>query len=87
MIEYSITPLGNRTFQVRVREGGSESTHEVTVDEATVTAVEWKGSLEELIRRSFDFLLQREPKESILSTFELSEISRYFPEYTREISS
>ena len=40
---------------------------------------------EELIRKSFEFLLEREPKESILSRFDLSVISRYFPEYEREI--
>lgn len=85
MSEYSITPLGGRTFQVKVTDGDSQSTHEVTVDEDTVTSLAWEGSLEELIRRSFDFLLQREPKESILSAFELSEISRYFPQYTEEI--
>jgi len=36
---------------------------------------------EELIRRSFEFLLQRESKEFILREFELSVIQRYFPEY------
>ena len=36
---------------------------------------------EELVRRSFEFLLQRESKESILREFELSVIQRYFPEY------
>jgi hypothetical protein len=30
-------------------------------------------------------LLEREPKESILNRFDLSVISRYFPEYEREI--
>jgi hypothetical protein len=40
---------------------------------------------EELVRRSFEFLLEREPKESILSRFDLSVINRYFPEYEREI--
>jgi len=39
----------------------------------------------ELVRRSFEFLLAREPKESILSSFGLSTIVRYFPEYEREI--
>jgi hypothetical protein len=39
----------------------------------------------ELIRRSFEFLLAREPKESILSSFGLSTIERYFPEYDRDI--
>jgi hypothetical protein len=39
----------------------------------------------ELVHRSFEFLLAREPKESILPSFELSTIARYFPEYEREI--
>lgn len=39
----------------------------------------------DLVRRSFEFLLAREPKESILSSFGLSVIGRYFPEYGREI--
>jgi hypothetical protein len=34
---------------------------------------------------SFRFLLAREPKESILRSFGLSTIVRYFPEFEREI--
>ena len=73
-------------FRVRVAESGSETTHEVTVsanDYAKLAA--GKIEPEELVRRSFEFLLEREPKESILSRFDLSVISRYFPEYEREI--
>jgi hypothetical protein len=40
---------------------------------------------ERLIRASFEFLLEREPKESILARFELPVIERYFPEYPRVI--
>ena len=36
---------------------------------------------DELVRRSFEFLLAREPKESILREFELPVIQKYFPEY------
>lgn len=36
---------------------------------------------EDLVRASFEFLLQREPKESILARFELPVIGRYFPDY------
>ena len=36
---------------------------------------------EELVRASFDFLLQREPREAILRQFDLSVIERYFPGY------
>ena len=39
----------------------------------------------DLVRRSFVFLLAREPKESILGSFGLSVIARYFPEYERDI--
>ncbi len=39
----------------------------------------------ELVRRSFEFLLAREPEESILTEFELPVIARYFPEYEREM--
>ncbi len=39
----------------------------------------------ELVRRSFEFLLAREPKESILPAFALATILRYFPDYERTI--
>jgi len=73
-------------FRVRVIEGGSESAHQITLGPkyharlAGATA-----EPEELIRKSFEFLLEREPKESILKRFDLAVISRYFPEYEREI--
>jgi hypothetical protein len=40
----------------------------------------------DLVRRSFDFLLAREPKEAILHSFDLPVIARYFPEFEREIT-
>ena len=40
---------------------------------------------EKVIEESFRFLLEREPNTSILASFDLSIISRYFPEYEREI--
>jgi hypothetical protein len=40
---------------------------------------------EELVRRSFRFLLEREPPSMILRTFDLSDITRYFPEFEREV--
>jgi hypothetical protein len=41
----------------------------------------------DLVRRSFEFLLEREPRTSILREFDLPVIGRYFPEYEREIRS
>jgi hypothetical protein len=40
----------------------------------------------DLVRRSFEFLLARESRESILRHFELSVIERYFPEYREVIT-
>ena len=73
-------------FRVRVTEAGRESTHGVTLDPKDYARLAG-GNVEpeKLIRKSFEFLLEREPKESILSRFDLSVISRYFPEYEREI--
>jgi hypothetical protein len=73
-------------FRVRVTEGRTESAHQVTLDPKDQARLSG-GAVEpeELIRKSFEFLLEREPKESILSRFDLTVISRYFPEYEREI--
>jgi hypothetical protein len=74
------------TFDVRVCEGKSETRHSVTLKSADYERLaEGKVSPEELIRRSFEFLLERESKESILSRFDLTVISRYFPQYEKEI--
>jgi len=39
----------------------------------------------DLVRRSFEFLLRHEPPESILASFDLTVISRYFPDYEEVI--
>jgi hypothetical protein len=72
-------------FKVRVIEGTSESTHRVTLKQGDYRRLSGgKIKPHELIRRSFEFLLEREPKESILPQFDLPLIGRYFPEYERE---
>lgn len=44
------------------------------------------GSMvEDLVMRSFKFLLEREPPQSILRRFSLPDIERYFPEYPQAI--
>jgi len=70
---------------VTVSEGGANQfTVSVKKDYyQQITAGEY--SPERLIQASFEFLLDREPKESILRQFDLPVISRYFPEYDRKI--
>jgi hypothetical protein len=72
-------------YRVRVREGTSETVHAVTLQPSVLQKLAG-GNAEDLLRLSFEFLLEREPKESILARFDLPVISRYFPEYDREIS-
>jgi hypothetical protein len=75
-------------YTVTVSEGGSETTHQVELDDDYYKKLsDGSVSKADLVRRSFEFLLAREPKESILGQFHLSVIARYFPEYESEIGS
>jgi len=81
MADLTIVPLGEGRFRVEVAEGTSSTTHEVAVPPGTLARLEWPGTPEELLRRSFEFLLRRERKESILPSFTIDVIGRYFPEW------
>jgi hypothetical protein len=81
---------------VSVRESGDGHTADVTVRDRETTTHRVRISRAErerygtddvadLVRRSFEFLLEREGNTSILREFDLSTIERYFPEYAREI--
>jgi hypothetical protein len=84
--QIQVEPLADGAFQVRVIEGTAESSHRVTLKPEYLNRLA-HGKLEspELIRRAFEFLLEREPKESILPRFDLQDIQRYFPSFEREI--
>jgi hypothetical protein len=72
--------------QVTVREGRTETRHRVTLQKTDFDdLVGDAASPDALVRESFRFLLEREAKESILRSFDLMVIGRYFPEYRREI--
>lgn len=72
---FRVTVVGRRTTShaVTVRPGASERLAGGPVPD------------EELVRESFEFLLEREDNTDILPRFDLEVIARYFPEYTREI--
>jgi len=80
-----VEKLDKSRFRVRVSESARETTHEAVSPSDYARLAGGKIEPEELVRRSFEFLLEREPKESILPQFDLSVISRYFPEYEQEI--
>jgi hypothetical protein len=66
---------------VDVSDASGTSHHVVRVSRQDFDRWRRGRTAEELVRDSFTFLLEREPKESILRGFDLSVIGRYFPEY------
>ena len=66
-------------------KGGTTTRHRVRLVQADLDRLGQGKSAEELILESFRFLLEREPNTSILSSFDLPLIGRYFPEYEGEI--
>jgi hypothetical protein len=75
-------PAQPLTFDVRVREGRGESRHRVTIpaEDADRYAASGVG-LDRCVEAAMAFLLDREPKESILGAFDIQVIRRYFPEF------
>ena len=86
-IDTRCEPTGDSwTCFVTVRGGGTETHHAVTVSAADLARLAPDGEHpDDLVRRSFEFLLAREPKASILEAFDLPVIGRYFPGYEATI--
>ena len=83
------TPDGWRCA-VTIDDGHGRSTHDVTVstDDATdLAAATDPADVERLVYETMAFLLERESKESILRTFDLTVVGGYFPEFEAEIRS
>lgn len=76
--------------QVTVRDAAGETRHHVTVstaDAEDLGVAHDPRHVQRVVEEAFDFLLEREPKESILREFDLTTIHRYFPEFEHEIRS
>ena len=73
-------------FDVLVEDKQGESRHAVTLSRATyehLTAS--KYAPETCVEASFRFLLDREPKHSILRNFDVAVISQYFSDFEHEL--
>ena len=71
-------------WECRVVVGDPEREDEFLVNVSRTELEKYgRGQFEptNLVEKSFRFLLEREPPSSILRTFHLSDIERYFPEY------
>jgi hypothetical protein len=85
------TPVHDNTWRYNVEViesdgSGSKTNHEVTMNKDYYLA-QTGGSIipEEFVKKSFEFLLEREDKNSILQRFDITQIKDYFPEFEKEI--
>ncbi len=85
MPHVTVTLESPDTYAVEVSESDGTSRHIVTATSAHLAQLGIDDPLERVVKESFEFLLEREPKEAILGRFELPVIGQYFPEYPAEI--
>ena len=81
----SIEKRNDNVFEVTVTDSVT-TTHTVTVTDQSLTDLTDNNVTKtQLLEFSFNFLLDREPNTSILSSFDINVISRYFSDYRDEV--
>ena len=77
--------LSNNEYEVTV-QSNTVTIHIVSLsDKVHKNLTNNKVNKEELLDFSFKFLLDREPNTSILSSFKLTVISKYFSDYEKSV--
>ena len=85
MTQIIVTQQAGDTFRVQTPAGTS---HHVSVPTGFAASLGCGDVAPgELVRASFEFLLEREPATSILGEFSLDVISQYFPSYPAAIGT
>jgi hypothetical protein len=92
VIVSTLSPLDDNrcSYLVEVTESdgsGSQTRHKVSMDKEYYEKIS-TGIVgpEDFVKKSFEFLLKREDKYSILKEFNIKQIREYFPEYETEIT-
>ena len=81
----SIIKQNDDVFIVKVTNDVSTS-HTVTItDQILAELTNNNVTKTQLLQFSFDFLLQREPNTSILTSFDINIISKYFSDYKDQV--
>ena len=82
----TVEKINASTFKVTVKGGNTTTNHTVSLSPSYYKELTGgKISEEDLVENSFEFLLERESNTSILNSFDLPVIGRYFPEYENSI--
>ena len=81
----SIKRLSDDVFEVTVAET-STTTHTVTVTDQSLKDLTVNNVTKtQLLKFSFNFLLDKEPTTSILLSFDINVISQYFSDYKDKV--
>jgi hypothetical protein len=82
MVDVTVAQVGAGAYAVTTSGAGRTTTHTVRVPARLPETLGCTHvPVDELVRRSFMFLLEREPATAILQTFSLEQIGDYFPDY------
>jgi hypothetical protein len=89
MPDIDITASGQHEYAVTIAaDGGTQTEHQVRVPESLLEQLGLAAAQEPLlVRASMLYLLEREPASSVLPSFGLDDIARYFPDYPTEIGN
>lgn len=72
-------------FAVTVTDSKGQSTHNVSMAKDFLMRIGASHQPEKVVKKSFEFLLEREPKEAILQEFDITAISHYYPNFISEL--
>jgi hypothetical protein len=78
------TAMGFR-FRVSLIENGFEKVYNVTMDKDFLLLVGTHFDPVKIVKKTFEFLLEKEPKEKILEEFDINTVSHYYPEFIAEL--
>ena len=82
--QIDVDSQGDHAYSVTVTDNHHVTQHEVVVPPGLLEQLSLGADDEErLVRKSFEFLLERETSTSILSRFKLDVIGHYFPDYVK----
>ena len=81
----SIKKLSDDVFEVTVAKTSTTTHTDTVTDQSLTDLTDNNVTKTHLLEFSFKFLLEREPNTSILSSFDISVISRYFSDYGDEV--
>lgn len=74
-------------FLVEVIDGEKISKHTVSLNKKMFDRLNLNRTPLEIVEFSFNFLLEKEGKEDILKSFDLSEIPDYFSDFEKKLNS